>query len=857
MVASPHTPMMQQYLKIKAEHPTTLLFYRMGDFYELFFDDAKKGAQLLDISLTHRGQSAGQPIPMAGVPYHAAEGYLGRLLRMGESVAICEQIGDPATSKGPVERKVVRVLTPGTISDEALLDSHQENLLVAISEYRNTYGVAALDIASGRFSVSEHNDQASLLAELERLKPAELLVAEQSTVATWLEQSSFKQVPTRARPAWEFEPDSARLVLTRQFETQDLAGFGLATAWSAVAAAGATLQYVKATQQSALPHIQSIQLEHHADAIVMDAATRKNLELTENLGGGQEHTLAATLNRCVTAMGTRLLKRWLHRPLRSHSSIKQRLDAVEWLMNEGQAEGIQEALKQVGDMQRVLARVGLQSARPRDLTRLRQALQQVPALKAVLASPAVRYLNGELDDFSAIVELLERAVIDNPPVIIRDGGVIAPGYHQELDELRALSQGATDQLDALAERERQATGISSLKVGYNRVHGFYIETSRQAEVPGHYQRRQTLKNAERYIIPELKIFEDKVLRSQSQALALEKTLYQQLLEQLVPYVAALQRCADALAQLDVLCSFALHSESEQYCKPELGEHFGLDIRQGRHPVVEYYSDKPFIANDLIINDQRRLTIITGPNMGGKSTYMRQSALITLLAHVGCYVPANQAIIGRVERIFTRIGASDELASGRSTFMVEMTETANILNNATPYCLVLMDEIGRGTSTYDGLSLAWACAQTLAQDTQCMTLFATHYFEITELADSLPATVNAHVDATEYNDTVAFLHHVKDGAANRSFGLQVAKLAGVPAHVIAAAKQKLAQLETAAQPSLPAQTSLDLTPLTPAAIVPESLMKLDAELSALDVDELSPRQALSLLYEWKQRHSRPD
>lgn len=853
MVASAHTPMMQQYLTIKAEHPTTLLFYRMGDFYELFFDDAKKAARLLDISLTHRGQSGGKPIPMAGVPYHAAESYLGRLLRMGESVAICEQIGDPATSKGPVERKVVRVLTPGTVSDEALLDAHQENLLVAVSEHHQVYGVAALDIASGRFSVSEHPDQGALFAELERLKPAELLVAEHSDTQLLLERSDLKQIPTRARPLWEFEHDTAQLLLTRQFGTQDLAGFGLANALAAVTAAGAIMQYVKTTQQSALPHIRGIQFEHRDDAIVMDAATRKNLELTQNLSGGHEHTLAAVLDKTVTAMGSRLLKRWLHRPLRNHRLINQRLDAVCWLMSEGQVEGLQETLKQVGDMQRVLARVGLQSARPRDLTRLRQALQQVPALKSVLAGPAVKYLNAELEDFSELVALLTRAVIDNPPVIIRDGGVIAPGYHAELDELRALSQGATDQLDALAERERQSTGISSLKVGYNRVHGFYIETSRQAQVPEHYQRRQTLKNAERYIIPELKVFEDKVLRSQSQALALEKSLYQALLQQLLPHVGALQRCADALAQLDVLCAFSRHSESEQYCKPVLADQYGLDVRQGRHPVVEYYSDKPFIANDLIINKDRRLTIITGPNMGGKSTYMRQAALITLLAHVGCYVPAYAARVGRVERIFTRIGASDELASGRSTFMVEMTETANILNNANAYSLVLMDEIGRGTSTYDGLSLAWACAQTLARDAKCMTLFATHYFEITELADTLPATINMHVDATEHDDTVAFLHHVKAGAANRSFGLQVAKLAGVPATVIADAKRKLAELESAAHKEVPAQGSLALPPTENEPAIPPLLSALDAELTALDVDALSPREALNLLYQWKQRH----
>ncbi|MCC5879215.1 MAG: DNA mismatch repair protein MutS [Idiomarina sp.] len=853
MVASTHTPMMQQYLRIKADHPETLLFYRMGDFYELFFNDAKKAAQLLDISLTKRGQSAGEPIPMAGVPYHAAENYLGRLLRMGESVAICEQIGDPATSKGPVERKVVRVLTPGTLSDEALLDTHSENLLVAVSCPHQHYGIAALDLSSGRFSVSEHETVEQAYAELERLQPAELLVPEQASFGALLQRGGLIKTPVRRRPEWEFDSTTAAQLLTRQFATKDLTGFGLSNANAAIAAAGAVIHYVKATQQSSLPHIQSIQFEHRDDAIVMDAATRKNLELTQNLAGGVEHTLAAVVDKTVTAMGSRLLKRWLHQPLRSHSMINQRLDAVNWLRAENQAESVQEALKAVGDMQRILARIALQSARPRDLTRLRQALQQVPGIKSVLAPSCMHFLRNDLADFNQVVDLLQRAVIENPPVVIRDGGVLAAGYHSELDELRELSQGATDQLEALAERERKRSGIANLKVGYNRVHGFYIETSRQADVPADYQRRQTLKNAERYIIPELKSFEDKVLRSQSQALALEKKLYHELLAQLLPEVADLQRCADALAQLDVLSGFALHSEAEQYCRPQLDDGVGIDITDGRHPVVEYYADTPFIANDLHIGDSRRLNIITGPNMGGKSTFMRQAALITLLAHVGCFVPATQARIGRIERIFTRIGASDELASGRSTFMVEMTETANILNNANPYSLVLMDEIGRGTSTYDGLSLAWACAQSLALDCKSLTLFATHYFEITDLAERLPATVNLHVDATEHDDTVAFLHHVKPGAANRSFGLQVARLAGVPAAVIAKAKAKLTELESSA-PAAQADLFAHQDTAAPMSNEPDpraqqALNLLDA-LQALDTDDCTARQALDLLYQWK-------
>lgn len=853
MVASTHTPMMQQYLGIKAQHPETLLFYRMGDFYELFFEDAKKAAQLLDISLTKRGQSAGEPIPMAGVPYHAAENYLGRLLRLGESVAICEQIGDPATSKGPVERKVVRVLTPGTVSDEALLDTHQENLLVSISDLDSKYGVASLDLSSGRFSVSEHQTTESLSAELERLQPAEILLCEQTADTLPLTSTALNKVPKRNRPVWEFDPHTATELLTRQFSTADLSGFGLKSAFAAIAAAGAVIHYVKATQQSALPHIQSITFEHHDDAIILDAATRKNLELTQNLSGGYEHTLAAVLDETVTPMGSRLLKRWLHRPLRSRAIINERLEAVQWLIQETQAESLQDPLRAVGDLERILSRVALQSARPRDLTRLRQALQQLPAVKSLLAASAMQFIHCKLKDFSELVDLLERAIDANPPVIIRDGGVLAAGYHQELDELRALSWGATDQLEELAERERQRTGISTLRVGYNKVHGFYIETSRQAQVPAEYQRRQTLKNAERYIIPELKSFEDKVLRSQSQALALEKQLYVELVESLLPYLSDLQGCANALAKLDVLCSFAISAENNNYCRPQLDDELGLEIVQGRHPVVEHYSQRPFIANDITLGENRRLAILTGPNMGGKSTYMRQAALITLLAHIGSMVPAKSVRLGRIERIFTRIGASDELASGRSTFMVEMTETANILHNANKYSLVLMDEIGRGTSTYDGLSLAWACAEALACECQSLTLFATHYFEITALADSLPDTINLHVDATEHDDTVAFLHHVKQGPANRSFGLQVAKLAGVPVKVIARAKEKLIELE---RQEVKAEQQLGLfTETAPVAkeatIEPDKLALLN-EISALQLDDLTPREALDTLYKWKQR-----
>lgn len=845
--------MMQQYLRIKSEHPDSLLFYRMGDFYELFFSDAQKAAQLLDISLTKRGQSGGEPIPMAGVPYHAAENYLARLLRLGESVAICEQIGDPTTSKGPVERKVMRILTPGTLSDEALLDTHQENLLVAVTWFEQKFGLAALDLSSGRFSLSEVTEEEELQAELERLQPAELLHPEQ-----WPYTHLISSKTTcRGRPLWEFELATAEQLLTRQFGTQDLQGFGVQAAKSGLCAAGAVIHFLKSTQKSDLPHIQSIHMEQSSDAILLDAATRRNLELTQNLSGGNQHTLAAVLDNTTTAMGSRLLKRWLHRPLRSRGALKERSDAVSCIRQSEAWPDLQILLKQVGDVERILARVALQSARPRDLTRLRQALQTLPELKPLLTDNDLQFINQDIQLFSATRETLEQALVENPPVVIRDGGVLAPGYNEQLDEYRELSQGATSQLEELAERERQRTGISGLKVGYNRVHGFYIETNRQAEVPADYQRRQTLKNAERYIIPELKVFEDKVLRSQSQALALEKQLYQELITSLLKDLTGLQKMATAVAQLDVLTCFAERAASLDYCQPELHQGYGLEIEQSRHPVVEYYSDQPFIANDLHITEQERLLIITGPNMGGKSTYMRQAALITLMAHIGSFVPAKQAKIGLVDRIFTRIGAADELASGRSTFMVEMTETANILNNATTQSLVLMDEIGRGTSTYDGLSLAWACAESLACEQRSMTLFATHYFELTGLDQLLPATINLHVDATEHGDNVAFLHHVKPGAANRSFGLQVAKLAGVPQHVISKAQTKLKALEsergnTSAKEKEPEQSQL---PLQENPITGEDNAKalaLQEELDRLDIDELSPKDALNLLYRWQHK-----
>ncbi|MDX1538330.1 DNA mismatch repair protein MutS [Arsukibacterium sp.] len=853
---SSHTPMMQQYLALKSEHPSILLFYRMGDFYELFFDDAKKAAALLDISLTKRGQSAGQPIPMAGVPYHAVEGYLARLVQLGESVAICEQIGDPATSKGPVERKVVRIVTPGTVTDEALLNERQDNLLCAVYEQRGQFGLAQLDLSAGRFLINQVTGSSDLTALLQRLNPAELLYPELFSQPELLQQRKG----ARRRPEWEFELATAKRLLCQQFGTKDLLSFGVDEAPVALMAAGCLMQYVKDTQRASLPHIRAIALERADDYIVLDAATRRNLELTQNLSGGYDNTLASVLDRNQTAMGSRLLKRWIHAPLRNQADVNARLETVQELTDD--VESLQPALKNIGDIERVIARLALRSARPRDFARLRQALAQLPALAQDLRFATTTLLQRIARDSEPLPELqqlLTEAIVEAPPVLIRDGGVIADGYHSELDHFRALATGATDYLAELELRERERTGIASLKVGFNRVHGYYIETGRSSDskVPPEYIRRQTLKNNERYIIPELKEYEDKVLGSQSQALALEKQLYEQLFEQVSPYLSQLQQLAQALAELDVLCTFAERALSLNYCRPQLQSQPGIKLEQGRHPVVEQVLTEPFIANPLNLNASRRMLMVTGPNMGGKSTYMRQTALITLMAYIGCYVPAASAVLGPIDRIFTRIGASDDLASGRSTFMVEMSETATILHHATEHSLVLMDEIGRGTSTYDGLSLAWACADYLATRIKALTLFATHYFELTELAATLDGVVNVHLDAVEHGDEIVFMHHVQDGAASKSFGLQVAQLAGVPKAVINQARQKLSQLEQQGRDQLQPSAAAPITAQTNSARQPEQQQQLSLiptehpllrQLAAINPDELSARQALDLLYQ---------
>lgn len=839
--------MMRQFLRIKAEHPDILLFYRMGDFYELFYDDAIRAAKLLDITLTARGQSAGEPIPMAGVPYHAVEGYLAKLVRLGEPVAICEQIGDPATSKGPVERQVTRIITPGTLTDEALLEERRDNLLVALHQQGSSYGLACLDLGGGRCTVLEIQGEEALLSELERLQPAELLVSEDTALPTALAE----QAGLRRQSPWYFDSDSANRALCAQFNVHSLDGFGCAGMKHAIAAAGCLLQYIKDTQRSAVPHLLGLSVERREDSVILDAASRRNLELDFSLSGKHEHTLVGVMDHCVTPMGSRLLRRWINRPLRDHAMLHARQQVIAQCLSGGTYEILQQVLRGIGDVERILGRVALLSARPRDLAALRDALQRLPELQKTLQlldAPLVLDLAERIGTHPDNYQLLQRALIETPPAIIRDGGVIAPGYDADLDELRELSENADRYLVDLEARERERTGIDKLRVGYNRVHGYYIEISRSHSdaVPEDYIRRQTLKGAERYIIPELKEFEHKILSARERALAREKSLYDELLERLVEVLPGLRETATALAEVDVLTCLAERAASLELQTPELSGNPGIHLQGGRHLVVEQVIDTPFVANDLQLDPDRHMLVVTGPNMGGKSTYMRQTALIVILAHIGSYVPASSAVIGPIDRIFTRIGAADDLAGGRSTFMVEMTETAAILHNASPQSLVLIDEIGRGTSTYDGLALAWACARALAS-LRAFTLFATHYFELTRLPEEHPAVANVHLDAVEHGDTIVFLHEVQEGPADRSYGLHVAALAGIPPAVIEQARQYLHELENRSVLGQP-QLSLFLPSSAPAPD-PEPHPALTA-LEQLNPDEVNPRQALTTLYELK-------
>ena len=839
-----HTPMMQQYLRIKAEYPDILLLYRMGDFYECFFADAYRAAELLDITLTKRGNSAGQPIPMAGVPYHAIENYLSKLIEKGESAAICEQIGDPASSKGPVERKVMRIITPGTVSDEALLKRDVDNLLLAITANNDQFGLASLDITSGRFYLLEVTGSEALHSEIERLKPVEILISE---------HFPRTQLPNHIqgicqRPAWEFERDHATRLLQQQFGTKDLTGFGCADLTVALAAAGALLSYAQHTQRQALPHLQPPRQQNRDASVILDAATRRHLEIDKNLSCNNQHTLLQLLDHTKTAMGSRCLRRWLNRPLRDHQMLIKRQQVLAELIKQACITALQKILQGVGDIERVLARIALKSARPRDLTLLRTTLNVLPQLQAVLqplTAPYLAEIKQAIQPQPKLYTLLKQAIIDVPPVLIRDGGVIASGYDQPLDELRNLSEHAGQFLLDLEQQERQKSGISTLKVGYNRVHGYYIEISRgqAAQAPAHYLRRQTLKNTERFITPTLKQFEDKILSAQTRALAREKQIYQQLLEKILLQLSPLQALAKQLASLDVLVNLAERAESLNFTSPQFTNENIIQITQGRHPVIEAALSEAFIANDLRLEQKNRMLLITGPNMGGKSTYMRQTALIVLLAYIGSYVPASAATIGPIERIFTRIGASDDLSSGRSTFMVEMTEVAHILHHANQHSLVLIDEIGRGTSTYDGMSLAWACALALVQR-RAFTLFATHYFELTQLAEENQPIKNMHVSAVEHDHDIIFLHQVKPGAANRSYGIHVAQLAGVPAAVLAEARKKLAKLEV----DSPQHTTNQTAAQSAARSAPDPLHHA---LTQIDPEQLTPKQALDVLYQLKE------
>lgn len=830
--------MMQQYLRIKASHQDMLLLYRMGDFYELFFDDAKRAARLLDLTLTHRGQSAGKPIPMAGVPYHAVENYLARLLKKGESVAICEQIGDPATSKGPVERQVTRIITPGTVTDEALLDAKRDNLLLAVHQHRQQFGLAWVDLSGGRFHLLQVEGVEDLAAEIVRLQPAEILLQDASLLAN-LQNNAAVTV----RPSWDFDLKRAHSLLCEQFKVNDLSAFGAQDYPFAYPAAGCLLAYLQVTQRQALPHLTTVTLEHGHDYLQLDASTQRHLELFENNHGERKYSLLSILDHTASAMGSRLLKRWLARPLRNKTEIQARQQAISELIEKQQASNVHPLLKQVCDIQRIITRIALKSARPRDLLQLRLTLALLPTLHAALKdnkATLTKELTHHLTPRPVLSDLLEKALVENPPALIRDGGVIATGFDEELDELRGLSDNATEKLLTLELEEKRRSGLSSLKFGFNRVHGYYIELSRsQSEkVPLHYQRKQTLKNAERYITPELKTFEEKVLSAEVKALAREKWLYENLLDEIHQSIAELTQIAEALSLLDVLNDLAERAQTLQWHCPEMVDQAGIDIHHGRHPVVEQMLQERFIANDLSLQPSRHTLLITGPNMGGKSTYMRQNALIVLLAHLGSFVPAQKVRIGPIDKIFTRIGANDDIAAGRSTFMVEMAETAHILRQATAQSLVLIDEIGRGTSTYDGMALAYACCVYLANKVRAYTLFSTHYFELTSLPEEFSCIRNVHLQATLAHAGIVFLYKVEKGHASRSYGLEVAALAGIPVDVLTIANQHLKQVQ---------QPPADKLSPPSASTQPSALLR---EFTKIDADNLSAREALELIYRLK-------
>lgn len=837
-MSSSHTPMMQQYLRIKSEHLDMLLFYRMGDFYELFYEDAKKAAALLDLTLTHRGHSAEKPIPMAGVPYHAIDNYLARLLKKGESVAICEQIGDPATSKGPVERQVTRILTPGTVTDEALLDAKTDNLLLSVIKKRESIGIAWVDLSGGRFHLLQMKEEAELLAEITRLNPAEILIPESFSLTHLIEA-----YPTKTRPHWEFEEELAKNLLINQFGLSHFDYLKKKDYQVALVAAGCLLSYLKNTQRQALPHLNHFTIEQRDDYLQLDAATQKHLELFENYQGENEFTLISVLDRTASGMGSRLLKRWLAKPLRNVQTIKSRQEAVSEILQQRKHHELFPLLQQLCDIERITSRIALKSVRPRELVQLSNTLSLLPSISPILLTTQTELLDELKSDIKpqdALFSLLKGALAENPPLLVRDGGVFASGFDEELDELRALNENAAEKLVTLENEERERSGLASLKFGFNRVQGYYIELprSQMEKAPLHFQRKQTLKNTERYITPELKQFEEKILSASSKALAREKWLYEHLLIEIEAFIPSLTRLAQAISQLDVLSNLAERAEFFNWQRPNLVSESKIKIVEGRHPIVQQVLKEQFIPNRLSLSaSSQSIYLITGPNMGGKSTYMRQNALIIILAHLGSFVPALSASIGPIDKIFTRIGASDDLASGRSTFMVEMTETAYILRQATSKSLVIIDEIGRGTSTYDGMALAHATCSYLAQKVQSFVLFSTHFLELTDLAKNHERIKNMHFKAELTNSGIVFLYRLEEGHATRSYGIEVAELAGLPKEVLKLAKEKLKQAQ---------ELPLSLIEERP----PKQEERLLADLMHLNIDEISPREALNFLYQFK-------
>lgn len=855
MPQTKQTLSMQQYLAIKSQYPERLLLYQVGDFYELFHEDAKKASQLLNITLTSRNRSDENPVPMAGVPIHSAESYIAKLVKLGQSIVICDQIGDTKTTKGLVKREITRVITPGTLTEETLLQERKECLLVSIYHDQNIYGIATLELSSGQFVLSECNSKTVLDSELERLRPSEILLAEDQRPIAIDRQ-------TTARPSWHFDYSNCYSELCKQMQTHSLAGFGCQNMPQAICAAGAALYYLKETQKSALPHLTKLSVEEAHDYIGIDAESRKYLEIDASLSGHNEQTLVHVYNQTSSTMGSRRLRRWLGQPLRSHQRINNRLDAIAWLLDYGDIPAIVQLLSKISDLERITARLALLTARPRDLLGIRETLAVLPTIQNLLKandSNLLQKINTQLDVDQNIVEKLATAITDNPPATIRDGGVIKAGFDKKLDELRDLSRNADQYILNLETEEKKRSQITNLRIAYNKIHGYYIELPRaqSAHVPADYQRVQTLKHVERFTIAALREFQGRILTAQTQALAHEKLIYRELLESFLPQLEQLKNCANALATLDVLVGLARCAQLHRCCRPQFSDQIGIKMTNARHPITEQIMSEKFIPNDLWLDEKRQLLIITGPNMGGKSTYMRQTALIVLLAHIGAYVPAEKIIIGPIDRIFTRIGASDDISSGRSTFMVEMTETANILNNATQQSLVLIDEIGRGTSTFDGMSLAWSCAAHLAEINHSLTLFATHYFELTSLAEQFNVIHNAHLDAMEHKDKIVFLYQVKEGPASKSYGLQVARLAGIPQYAITLAKQKLQELEMQeTQNSASQQIALDLSTFEDNqnedkqnTLANKQIIEL---LSEINPDSLTPRSALEKLYELKRQ-----